>query len=150
MALAALDDYDYTKVWAASWSYPDLGDPAGSVKFSPDSRMVIFGLNVTATFYSIMSCFVLEAYDVASGKQLWSTHNPKEATGQAIFSPDGSMLLIPELGGDLLAYHAEDGALVQRLPTGLNEPIQALAFDHDGKTLWLATDEGLRQYQPKE
>jgi hypothetical protein len=28
------------------------------------------------------------------------------------------------------------------------EPIQALAFDHDGRTLWLATEEMLVAYQP--
>ena len=47
----------------------------------------------------------------------------------------------------MLVYHAEDGALIQRLPTGFNEPVQALAFDHDGKTLWLATEDQLVQYQ---
>jgi hypothetical protein len=49
--------------------------------------------------------------------------------------------------GSILVYSAEDGALMQRLATGLGEPVQALAFDHDGKTLWLATEEKLVQFQ---
>lgn len=35
---------------------------------------------------------------------------------------------------------------MQRLPTHLGEPVQALAFDHDRKTLWLAAEERLVQY----
>jgi hypothetical protein len=50
--------------------------------------------------------------------------------------------------GDLLVYRSEDGVVLQRLPTNLSEPVQALAFDHEGK-LWLATEERLVQYQPR-
>jgi len=51
--------------------------------------------------------------------------------------------------GSLLAYDAENGELLQQLTTGLNEPIQSLAFDQDGRTLWLATEERLVQYLPQ-
>jgi hypothetical protein len=59
------------------------------------------------------------------------------------------VLLVPVQSGDLLVYRVEDGALVQWLPTNLGEPVQALAFDHDGRTLWLATEERMIQYQPQ-
>jgi len=128
------------------WPNRYLADAPGWVAFSPDSRIVLFCRNVHSTPYSSMSCLELTAFEVSSGKLLWSAHNVVESTGQPNFSPDSSVLLLPELGGDLLVYRAEDGALVQRLPTGLNEPIQALAFDHDGKTLWLATEDRLVQH----
>jgi hypothetical protein len=57
------------------------------------------------------------------------------------------MLLLPEQGDSLLVYRVEDGKLMQRLPTGLSEPVQALAYDHDGKSLWLATEDDLTHYQ---
>ena len=68
--------------------------------------------------------------------------------GQPLFSPDGSTLLLPEQSGDLLVFRRADGALIQRLPTGLSEPVQALAFDQDDTMLWLATEEALAPYQP--
>jgi WD40 repeat protein len=128
------------------WPYRDLADTACHAAFSRDSRLVIFN-PMRGGYHS----FVLElvAYEVTSGKRLWCTRREEENTGPFIFSPDGSVLLVPVQGGDLLVYRAEDGALVQRLPTGLSVPIQALAFEHDGRTLWLAIEEGLVQYQPQ-
>ena len=71
-------------------------------------------------------------------------------TGEPLFHPDGNVLLLPERSGDLLVFDREKGALVQRLATDLGGPIQALAYDHDGKTLWLATEDQLVQYQPQK
>lgn len=121
----------------------EMEDIRGTAAFSPDSRKVIFS-------YHIYHGFELLAYEVASGKRLWLTSSDIEKTGPFILSPDGSVLLVPTPSGDLLVYSAEDGALMQRLATGLREPVQALAFDHDGKTLWLATEEKLAQFQPQE
>jgi outer membrane protein assembly factor BamB len=90
----------------------------------------------------------LTAFEVNSGKQLWSTHVEGESVGACLVSPDGSVLLVLEEGGDMLVYRMEDGAYVQRLPSVLSEPVQALAFDQDGSTLWLATEERLVAYQP--
>lgn len=146
IALTTLNGYPVP--WNNDWPGP-LHGGAGSVMFSPDSSMVILGLNVGASYREGVGGFELVTCQVPSGKVLWSVYNPVASTGEAIFSPDGSVILVPELGGDLLVYRAEDGELVQRLPTGLSQPVQALAFDHDGKTLWLATEEGLVQYQPK-
>lgn len=119
-----------------------MEDIRGTVVFSPDGRLVIFS-------YHAGNGFEILAYEVVSGKRLWLTSSEIEKIGPVIFSPDGSVLLVPVEGGDLLVYRVEDGALVQRLSSGLNEPIQALTFDHDGRTLWLATEEALVQYQPK-
>jgi hypothetical protein len=143
MALTALDLY----IEPTSQPNPILYGAAASVIFSPDSHIVIFTLNALPTPYESASCFQWEAYEVASGKRLWHTRNAAAATSQAIFSPDSKIILVPELGGDLLVYRVEDGTLIQRLPAGLSEPIQALTFDHNGKTLWLATEETLIQYQ---
>ncbi|HEX6780209.1 MAG TPA: WD40 repeat domain-containing protein [Ktedonobacterales bacterium] len=120
-----------------------MEDIRGAAAFSPDSRLVIFS-------YYVWHGFELLAYEVASGTRLWCARSDEENTGQFILSPDGSVLLVPVEGGDLLVYRVENGELMQRLPSGLNEPIQALAFDHDGRTLWLATEEALVQYQPKD
>ncbi|WP_201362020.1 hypothetical protein [Dictyobacter formicarum] len=49
-------------------------------------------------------------------------------------------------GNKLFLYRVEDGVLIQRLPSELDEPVQALAFDHDGRTLWLATEGALVQH----
>lgn len=128
------------------WPERDLADAICQTAFSPDSRIVIFcPMN---SGYSGCA-FELVAYEVPSGKRLWCTRSKEENTGQFIFSPDGSVVLVPMQDSSLLAYNAENGELVQRLPTGLKEPIQALAFDHDGKTLWLATEKTLTRYQPQ-
>ncbi len=128
------------------WPERDLADTACVTAFSPDSHIVIFcPMN---SGYSGCA-WELVAYEVTSGKRLWGTRSEEENTGEFIISPDASVLLVPVQGGDLLVYRVENGALVQRLPTGLTEPIEALAFDHDGRTLWLATEEALVQYQPQ-
>ena len=62
-------------------------------------------------------------------------------------TPDGHALLVPVKGSDLLVYCVEDGVFMQRLSTTLGKPIHALAFDHDGRTLWLATEDTLVHYQ---
>lgn len=123
------------------WSDVDIPTGEGVVTFSPQGRQVLFSLNGSL---GGGEC-ILIAYAVPSGRALWRTHQPVESSGQAIFHPDGRTILLPEQGGGLLVYRAEDGALLQRLPTHLGEPVQALAFDHAGK-LWLATEEQLIQY----
>lgn len=128
-----------------AWPNRYLADAPGCVAFSPDSRILLFSLHSTI---GVGGC-ALVAFEVPSGKLLWGTHAEMESSGQPIFSPDGSILLVPVEGGDLLVYRVEDGSLVQRLSTGLTEPIQALTFDHNGRTLWLATEENLVQYQPR-
>jgi WD40 repeat protein len=130
----------------AGIEWPDryLADAPGWVKFSPDSRIVLFSLNSSIRGGGC----ALVAFEVPSGKLLWSVRHAVESSGEGIFSPDGRMLLLPERDGDLRLYRSEDGLLEQHLPIGLSEPVQALAFDHDGKTLWLATEDQLVQYQP--
>lgn len=128
------------------WPYRDLADAACQAAFSPDSRIVVF--SPMNSGYS--KCGLeLVAYEVNSGKRLWCARQEEANAGPFIVAPDGRTLLVPMQGGDLLVYRVGDGALVQRLPTGLGEPVQALAFDHDGKTLWLATEETIVQYQPQ-
>jgi len=141
MALTLVhEDLDRTGI---AWrDHRDLADTECITAFSPDSRVVIFALN---SWYS--QCGVeLVAYEVVSGKRLWRACSEEESTGRWIFTPDGRALLLPVQGSELLVYDGESGALSQRLRSGLDEPVQALAFDHDGRTLWLATEERLVQY----
>jgi hypothetical protein len=121
----------------------DLAATECITAFSPDSRVVVFALN---SWYS--QCGVeLVAYEVLSGKRLWRACSEEESTGPWIFTLDGRALLLPVQGSELLVYDVESGTLSQRLRSGLDEPVQALAFDHDGRTLWLATEKALSQYQ---
>ncbi len=125
-----------------AWRDRDLADTECVTAFSPDSRVVVFGLNS-----SYSECGVeLVAYEVVSGRRLWCARSEEESTGRWIFTPDGRALLLPVRGSEVLVYDGESGALSQRLRSGLDEPVQALAFDHDGRTLWLATEETLVQY----
>src|SRR5579883_235483 len=142
MALTLIhEDLDRTGI---VWPDRDLADTACMTIFCPDSRLVVFQL-----ISSYSHCQLeLVAYEVMSGKRLWCIRS-ESSTGGAIFSPDGSFLLIPEQEGTLGIYRVEDGLLLQRCPTGLSEPIQALSFDPDGKTLWLATAASLVQYVPQ-
>jgi WD40 repeat protein len=128
------------------WRYRDLADTHCQAAFSPDSRIVIF--NPMNSGYSGFG-LELVAYEVVSGKRLWCARRKEENQGPFIFAPDGSVLLVPMQGGEVLVYRVEDGTLMQHLPLNLDEPVQALAFDHDGTTLWLATEESLVQYQPR-
>jgi hypothetical protein len=126
------------------WPGRDLADSACQIAFSPDSRLVLFS--------PMNSCYSgcgleLVAYEVESGQRRWCVRQEMENSGPFLVSPDGSVLLVPMQDGDLHIYRLEDGAVLQRLPTSLSEPIQALCFDHGGK-LWLATEDQLIQYQP--
>lgn len=127
------------------WLNKYLADAPGCVTFSSDSRILLFSLHSSI---EVGGC-ALVAFEMPSARLLWSTQHEAQSSGQPIFSPGSSTVLVPMQDGSILAYNAENGALVQRLPSGLSEPIQALAFDHDGRTLWLATEEALVQYQPK-
>lgn len=128
------------------WPVRDLADTACQVAFSPDSRMVLFN-----PMNSCRSGFGLElvAYEVVSGQRLWYAHHQEESGGSFLVAPDSETLLVPMRGDMLLRYRLEDGVLLEQLPSGLSEPVQALAFDHEGK-LWLATEERLVQYQPQD
>jgi WD40 repeat protein len=135
------EDLDRTGI---AWEDRDLADAACQTAFSPDSRVVIFSpMNAG---YSACG-LELVAYEVGSGKRLWCARHALENSGPFLVSPDGSVLLVPMQRRNLLVYRVEDGALLQQVPTNLDEPVLALAFDHEGK-LWLATEERLVQYQP--
>lgn len=126
------------------WPYRDLADTACQAAFSPDSRMVIFNpMNIGYSGFGLE----LVAYEVVSGRRLWCARRKEENAGPFILTPDGGVLFVPVQGGDVLVYRSEDGTLLQQLSTHLDEPVQALAFDHDGTTLWLATEGRLVQYQ---
>jgi len=116
----------------------DDQESSGAAAFSPDGRALVFR----------RGCELL-AYDVASGARLWRTPGDERSAGAPLFSPDGSHIVILEAGGDLCVYQADTGDFVQRLPTGISEPITGMAFDRDGSTLWLATEDGLLAYQPR-
>ena len=112
--------------------------------FSPDGRLVVFCLTGTSSWEK-----ELVAYEVHSGKRRWCVRSAAERAGPCLFTPDGRALLVPVQGGNVEVYRAEDGALEQRWSCGLDKPTHALAFDHDGQTLWLATEDALTHYQPR-
>lgn len=126
-----------------AWPDGDLAQGSSVVAFHPQSSIVVCIVHAPVSGGG----GALAAFEVDSGKQLWSAHIEGESTGSCLVSPDGSALLVPVEGGDVLVYRVEDGACVQQLPSGLSEPVQALAFDHDARTLWLATEERLVAYQ---
>ncbi|HEY4383309.1 MAG TPA: WD40 repeat domain-containing protein [Ktedonobacteraceae bacterium] len=133
------EDLDRTNI---AWNR-DLADTACATTFSPDSRIVIFSLNS-----SYSQCGIeLVAYEVLSGRRLWYARSEQEGSGACAFTPDGLLLLVPVQGSELLVYSAQYGTLLQRLQAGCDEPVQALAFDHHGTTLWLAGETALWQYQ---
>ena len=115
----------------------------GMVAFSPDSRIVVFSL--TSAYSSSRLDFT--AYEVTSGKRLWCIRSESDCSGCFAFTPNSRALIIPEQDNKLFVYRVDDGALVYRVPSGLNESIKALAFDHDGTTLWRATEGTVVQYQ---
>jgi WD40 repeat protein len=77
----------------------------------------------------------------------WPARSLPEAPGLVAFSPDSRVLLLPERSGDLVVLEWKVGEVLRRLPTNLGEPIQALAYDRDSSTLWLATEERVETYQ---
>lgn len=146
--------------WGLEWPgiYPNSEWVCLSA-FSLDSRVVIFSIPISINRANCgMSCF-LTAYEVATGKRLWGTYKEGYGLEPFVLTPDGKALICSNGGAqpfveanlhetsDLLVYRVDDGAFVQRLPSGLSEPIEALAFDHDGTTLWLATQDALVSYQ---
>jgi WD40 repeat protein len=127
-----------------AWPTYDLADTGGTTVFSPDSRLVVFRL---ISYYNHPFIEFL-AYEVASGKPRWCIRRESEdGLGECFtFTPDGRHLLICGRNNDLSVYSADDGTLQSRFPPGCHEPIEALAFDYDGRTLWLATEEALFPY----
>lgn len=140
MALTLLhEDLDRTQI---AWRERDLADTACSTTFNPDSRLVVFSLSS-----GYCECGMeLVAYEVSTGKRRWCSRSEVRGVGPAVFTPDGCSLLVPIEGNEIALYRVEDGTLLQNLPLGLDEPVQALVFDHDSRTLWLATEEALVQY----
>ncbi|GLV59860.1 hypothetical protein KDH_66840 [Dictyobacter sp. S3.2.2.5] len=133
------EDLDRTNI---TWTDRDLADTACLTTFSSDSRTVVFALT---SAYS--KCGMeLVAYDVPSGRRRWCTRSEEEHWGRGVFAPDGRSLIVPMEENQLFVYRVEDGTLIQRLPIALDEAVQALAFDHDGRTLWLASEGELVQY----
>jgi len=127
---------------------PEIRCEIESLDSSPDGRWLVIDNNDHIFLLDWHTGGVeLVAYEVLSGKRLWRACSEEESTGRWIFTPDGRALLLPVQGSEVLVYDVESGALSQRLRLGLDEPVQALAFDHDGRTLWLATEMALSQYQ---
>ena len=125
-------------------SLNDIGDAEGATGFSPDSSIVVFSVR---SAYSPGKLDV-SAYEVASGKRLWAVQGDDDLSSRFVFTPDGRYLIAPTWSGDLLVYQTDTGKLEHRLPSGLG-PVRAAAFDHDGTTLWLATEDLLTPYQPQ-
>ncbi|HEU5376951.1 MAG TPA: WD40 repeat domain-containing protein [Ktedonobacteraceae bacterium] len=127
-----------------AWPKNDLADTIGTTVFSPDGHLVVFRL---LSFYN--TPFVdFVAYEVPSGKQRWHIRRESdEGFGECFaFPPDGQYVLICGQDNTLSMYRASDGTLQSHFPSGVREPIQALAFDHDGTTLWLASGETVIPY----
>lgn len=131
-------EFDRTGV---AWPKNDLADTIGTAVFSPDGHLVVFRL---LSFYN--TPFVdFVAYEVPSGKQRWCIRRESdEGFGECFtFTPDGNCLLLCEQDNMLSMYRADDGTFLSRFPLEAREPIQALAYDPDGTTLWLAGEETL-------
>ncbi|HZO73626.1 MAG TPA: WD40 repeat domain-containing protein [Ktedonobacteraceae bacterium] len=120
----------------------NFGETVGTTAFSSDSRVVVFSF----TYDGVTSPLV--AYEVPSGERLWLVDRQGNSLEHFVITPDGRALIFSNGSCDLFVYSMDDGRLMQQLPSGLDEPIKAMAFDHDGKTLWLATRNTLVQYQP--
>jgi len=120
----------------------NFGETVGTAAFSPDSRIVVFSF----TYDGITSPLV--AYEVMSGERLWRVDRQGNSLEHFVITPDGRSVIFSNGSRDLFVYSMHDGRLMQQLPSGLDEPIRAMAFEHDGKTLWLATRNTLVQYQP--
>jgi WD40 repeat protein len=128
-----------------AWPKYDLADTIGTTVFSPDSHLVVFRL---ISSYNT-PCIDFVAYEVPSGKQRWCIQREStDGSGEYFtFTPDGQHVLICGQDNNLSMYRASDGMLQYYFPSGLHEPIRALAFDHDSTTLWLASGETLVAYE---
>ena len=127
-----------------AWPACDLADTIGETAFSPNSRLVVFRL-ISAYNHPFIEFL---AYEVASGKQRWCIRREARNGEEECFTftPDGRYLLICGQDNELTLYRTDDGMLHARVPSACLEPIEALAFDYDGKTLWLATEDSLLPY----
>ncbi|GHO98737.1 hypothetical protein KSF_087850 [Reticulibacter mediterranei] len=119
---------------------PIPSDLTGYVAFSPDSRIVVFHL-------ALEKNALLMAYEVVSGKRLWSAYQETSYLYPFVFAPGGKSLIAIDEKNKLRLYCCEDGSVLDQVSTGLVQPIEALAFNHDGTALWLATRETLVRYQ---
>lgn len=124
-------------------AHNDIGDAEGMASFTPDGRTIIFSVR---SVYS-RSSLDLSAYEVASGRRLWAAQGDDDLSSRPVFTSDGQRLIAPTWRGDLLVYRTESGMLEHRLSTGLSAPVRALALDHNGTTLWLATEGHLLPFQ---
>ncbi|HEU5377213.1 MAG TPA: WD40 repeat domain-containing protein [Ktedonobacteraceae bacterium] len=128
-----------------AWPKYDLADTIGTTVFSPNGHLVVFRL---LSFYN--TPFIdFVAYEVPSGKQRWRIRRESDdGLGECFtFTPDGQYLLICGRDNTLSMYRASNGTRQSRYPSGVREPIQALAFDYDGTTLWLASGETVLPYR---
>ncbi len=143
-SMALTDMYGPLDRTGVAESISDIGDAEGTAGFTPDSGIVVFSAR---SAYSPGN-LDLSASEVATGRRLWAVQGDDDLSSRFVSTPDGHYLIAPTWSGDLLVYQAHTGKLEQRLPSGLG-PVKAVAFDHDGTTLWLATEDLLAPYQPQ-
>ena len=139
------DHWAFDRTETAWPRHYDLADTMGEAAFSPDSQLVVFRL-ISSYIHPFIE-FV--AYEVVSGKRRWCIRREsKDGLGECFtFTPDGHHLLICGRDNHLYLYHADDGTLQARFSSGSPALVEDVAFDHDGKTLWLATKDGLLRHQ---
>ncbi|MBI5692196.1 MAG: protein kinase [Verrucomicrobia bacterium] len=103
--------------------------PLGTVTFSPDSRRLV----------TTASSAQWRVWSVPDGVALTPSYTARTQANQALFSPDGKLLVITDGAGALMADSEAGFALVQKLDH--DGPCYAAEFSRDGTLLATTSDD---------
>ncbi len=114
-----------------------------TVAFSPDSNTLADG----GIFSGPVQYGVVELFDVATGEVKSSLPTSIVQVSTEVFSPDGATLLVAGYTSDgpgVELWNVSTQKLITTLDlSALTSQVNSLAFNNDGKTLFVATETGL-------
>ena len=106
------------------------------MEFSPDGRLLL------TSYGGVPEVSAARLWDVATGQPVFMTiPHPGVATGSLAFSPDGVLFASGSQDGTVQLWEVQSGRSIGP-PRMLRNPIQAVAFAPDGRTLLAADNRG--------
>lgn len=113
-----------------------LGNPVSSVSFSPDGKMALLSITLSAfgASGSLIKLWSLDNLQVRNIKELRDIKEYKSTIWEAAFSPDGKVIAAASSDGTIKLLRTEDGQEIGTFK-GHTSDVFSVGFSPDGKTI---------------